>query len=70
MFKVAVQTGEVKVQSEDVDRKVGSGKQISIDRENNIRESVYLGTQAYLLIGMIVLVLALFYRLQNKHKKK
>ena len=71
MFKVAVQTGEVKVESEDVDLKVESGKQISIDRDNNIRESVYLGTQAYLLIGMIVLVLVLFYRLQkNKHKKK
>jgi hypothetical protein len=69
-FNVAVKTGEVKVKGINIDHKVRSGRQISINRKNKVRESAYLGNSGYLLlIGAILLAVA-FYLKQHRSKAK
>ena len=55
---VSVESGEVQVSSEKLKRSVVAGKQISIDAKNNIKESVYLGSRIYLIIGTVLVVVS------------
>ncbi|NMB57092.1 hypothetical protein GYA19_04100, partial [Candidatus Beckwithbacteria bacterium] len=56
-FNVAVDTGEVQVLNNKKTETITSGKQISIDKDNQVKESIYLGWKLYAIIaGVFALI--------------
>lgn len=66
-FNVAVESGEVKVFGENIEEKVESGKQITIDKDNKISETVYLGWKIWVIIGAVIILVfpTLLYKYKN-----
>jgi len=72
-FQVLVDNGQVQIIGKDIDQKVDTGRQITIDGQNNVKESIYLGWKIYAIIaGVIVLIssVLLFVYRETKVGKK
>ncbi|NMC35480.1 carboxypeptidase regulatory-like domain-containing protein [Candidatus Beckwithbacteria bacterium] len=68
-FNVKVADGEVEVSGKDVAQKIEAGKQISIDQDNKVTESVYLGWKLYAIIaGVLVLISGILLFIYRKTK--
>lgn len=68
-FNVAVENGQVNVLADKKEKVINSGKQITIDAKNNIKESVYFSSNIILIIiGVLLLISAgvLFYYRKTK----
>jgi hypothetical protein len=71
-FNVSVDNGQVNVVSDKTEKTVNSGRQISIDASNKIKESAYLGSKIYIIVfGVVILVSGgvIFILLKKKQKK-
>ena len=55
-ISVAVDKGEVEVLGDKIQKNIVSGKQISIDNNNLIKESTYLGSKIYFIVGIIIII--------------
>jgi hypothetical protein len=57
VFNVAVDSGQVSVKVNKSEKVVNSGRQITIDAHNNIRESIYVSAVIYVVIfGVLILI--------------
>jgi hypothetical protein len=56
-INVLVDSGEVSVTGNKLDRTVISNKQISIDGNNNVKESIYISSKIYAIFILLVLLL-------------
>jgi hypothetical protein len=57
IFNVKVDDGQVKFTANKTERIINSGKQISVDASNNVKESIYLGFRIYaIIIGVLILI--------------
>jgi len=57
-FSVAVASGQVKITGKDIDQTVSANHQISIDQENNIDDSIFLGEKIYIMIIGVIIIIA------------
>ncbi|OGC45532.1 hypothetical protein A2V49_01875 [candidate division WWE3 bacterium RBG_19FT_COMBO_34_6] len=65
-IKIAVETGQVQVIGEKIDKTIDPGKQISIDEKNNIKSFIYLGKKIYVIImALAIFICGLLYRFRN-----
>jgi len=55
IFNVSVENGQVKVLANKTENVVNSGKQITIDASNNIKESVYISFKIYAVLVLVIL---------------
>jgi hypothetical protein len=60
---VAVDKGEVSMKSGEVDKTISTGKQITVDQANNIKESTYMGSRIFLIaeVGSLIILGAVIY---------
>lgn len=59
-FNVSVDNGQVTVLADKTEKVINSGKQISIDASNTIKESIYIGFRIYAIItGALILILSI-----------
>lgn len=66
---VAVANGEVQVKGGKTERTVTSGKQITIDAKNEIKESIYIGSKIKaIILGIVVLILSVVLFIYRKTK--
>lgn len=65
-IEVAVENGQVNVKGDKIDTTINSGKKISIDASNSIKESIYISLTIYaIIVGALILILSVilfFYR--------
>ena len=72
-FKVQVENGQVQVNGQEIDQTVESGKQITIDQNNQVKEASYLGWKVYAIVAGVAAAIAgllLFIYRQTKIGKK
>jgi hypothetical protein len=55
-INVAVEKGEVEVKGKHISEKITSGKQILIDKNNQIKKSIYLGSYFYKVLILVILI--------------
>ena len=68
-INVGVEKGEVEVKGENLAKKIIAGKQIIIDKNSKVKESVFLGSKIYKIIGSLILgVLAILLFVYRKTK--
>jgi len=68
-FNVAVENGQVEIIGKDVAEKIETGRQITIDLQNNIKESIYLSRKIYSIItGILVLLSSVLLYVYRKTK--
>lgn len=68
-FDVAVDNGQVNVLADKTEKVINSGKQISIDASNNIKESIYISFKIYAIIaGVLILILSTVLFIYRKTK--
>lgn len=66
---VAVANGEVQVKGGKTEKTVTSGKQITIDAKNEIKESIYIGSNIKaIILGILVLILCVVLFIYRKTK--
>jgi hypothetical protein len=66
---VAVENGEVKVLVNKTEKTIDAGKQISIDKSNNIKESIYISFNSYVIaFGVLILISVLILFIYRKSK--
>jgi len=52
-INIAVENGEVEVVGKDISRRVKGSRQITIDKNNRIKETIFLGSNFYKICGII-----------------
>ena len=68
-FNMAVENGQVDVTANKTIKTISSGKQITIDGENKIKESIYISSKIYvIIIGALILVLSIVLFIYRKTK--
>jgi len=56
-FNLAVANGEVQVNGKKINETIRTGKQISIDKDNKIKQSIYLDNKIYAVIFVIIVLI-------------
>lgn len=66
-FNVAVDNGQVNVLAGKTEKVINSGKQISIDASNKIRESIYINFKTFaIIVGVLILIFsAVLFKYRN-----
>ena len=68
-FNVAVDSGQVNVLADKTERMVNSGRQISINAADTIKESIYISSRVYtIIIGIVVLIVSIVLFIYRKTK--
>lgn len=67
---VAVENGQVKITANKVVKTINSGKQITIDGKNNIKESVYISPKIYAIIVAVLIFVFSIVLLNTMLRKK
>ena len=68
-FNVAVDNGQVNVLAGKTEKFINSGKQISIDSSNNIKESIYINFKiSLIIIGVLILIFMIVLFIYRKTK--
>ena len=67
VFNLSVENGQVKVTANKVEKIVDSGKQITIDKTNNITEKVYISPKYWIggVVVIFIIGLIIFKRRKN-----
>jgi len=68
-FNVAVESGTINVLANKTEKVINSGKQISIDASNKVKESFYLSSKiSTIIIGVLVFILSIVLFIYRKTK--
>ncbi len=68
-FNVLVDSGQVNVLADKTEKVIDSGKQISIDASNEIKESIYLSSKIFtIIIGVLIVIGGVFLFVYRKTK--
>lgn len=68
-INIAIEKGEVKIKGKNIEEKISSGNQITIDKKNKIQKSRYFSGKAYQVLGLFVLTVSVILLFIYRHTK-